>query len=221
MGTGSRSRYPFDVALRVVPLIVSLAALALSVVALRRSESPKPAGSVREAAEPGVAAAAPRSFALQAWPRSSIPPPTDVGPAPRPTAVVLPRTGLTPQGGKPPSASVAATAAKLRVRADALARLADASGNLPAAFEARLFHAQSAGAEVAARVKLDERQRDVVADVLVDYVIRTVRDASGGDPDAPPDPDRLAEVKQDALAAIRGAAGPDAEPEVARMIDGL
>jgi hypothetical protein len=220
MLTGPRGSSLLEGVLRYGPLAASLVAVAMSAVALHRSSAPRPVQPTEApravASAPVVPRPLPPMFAPGAPPR--VAPPAGAGPALPVVAPNVPAMAGDLSGGKPPSASVTATAAKLRVRADVLASLADASGELPKPVEARLLRAQAAGADVASRAGLDAQKRDTVADILVDYVIRTMREAPPPDPDGH---DPTAALKQDALSAIRAAAGPDAVPPATAAIDGL
>lgn len=212
--------------MRVATLAASLTALVISVIALQRSGAPRPDGAAGEhacapaAALPAVVHASPPREVPRPSPRAPVSAPR-AAPAPEPASVPGPSRAVDRRSDKAPSAAVVAVAAKLRVRADVLADLADASGNLPKPLEARLLRAQARGPEIAARLRLDAPRGDTIADILVDHVLRTLREARGPTPDAPPDPDRVAEIKQDTVAAIRNVAGPESAPEATRALDEL
>lgn len=217
MAGPSRARSArLPIILHVASLISSLSALALSVIALQRSGSPRPEG----APAPVIVDARPRAAAAPIAPQGHAPAPREPAIAatgereapPAPSApVVLVERGRP--GSQAPSAAVGALATKLRVRGELLAELADGSGAVPAPIEQRLLAAQAAGAELSSRLRLEGGRGQVVESVLVDCVLRTLRERGG--------PDHAAEIRQDALAAIRASAGAEAAQEAARIIERL
>src|ERR1700733_9695212 len=119
MSTGRRGAHTLDIALRIVPLVASLVAVALSVVALRRSGAQRPEVAVEgrnTAVVPAVGRPLPPIFVAGTPPPVATPVPPRVRVGPTRSPVAAPRMNVDRTAGKPPSASVAAIAAKLRVR---------------------------------------------------------------------------------------------------------
>ncbi len=217
--------------LRFAPLAISLVALGVSFEALERS-SPVSQPVVRPTEETALEARpTPRASSV-----APLPPRAIAASAPAVMAALVARapaasdgvgrpSPLTPvpalrdrAAPKPQSAALNAMAKSLRVRPQALADLADWSGEVPAALAAKLERAQKAGAAVAAQAGLEAAKGDIAASILVDFVIRSAREGHSGDPNAL-DVQRAA--KADALSAIRSGCGAAAEAPAATVLDTL